>query len=69
MGHPDSQDAQQIAEAYDEDEVIVFYVDRDSDTFGYASYGATSSLCDHAIALGNRLYDAARSFLAARPPE
>ena len=66
MPHPDRDDARQIGKKYDEDQIVVIYVDRDDGTFGYASYGATSALCDKTKELADHLFEKAREWLTQR---
>jgi hypothetical protein len=66
MAHPDRDDARQIGKKYDEDQIIVIYVDREEDEFGYASYGATSDLCDRAREFADFLFVKAKDFFARR---
>jgi len=66
MSHPDRDDAREIGKKYGEDQVIVVYVDRDKDEFGYASYGATSELCDKAKKFADYLFVKAKEYLAQR---
>lgn len=62
MAHPDVDDARQIGEKYDEDQIVVIYVDLQDNRFGYASWGRTSDLCDKAKELADHLFDTVRKY-------
>lgn len=63
MPHPDVDDARELGKQYGEDQVIVIYVDRDDGSFGYASYGRTSALCNKTKILADHLYDKVEKWL------
>lgn len=61
---PKVRDAADFAEKHDVEQVVILYVDRESDEVGYASYGETESLCDQARRLADAAYDAVYDALA-----
>lgn len=59
----DVDDARQLGNEYDVDQVIILYVDREEGELGYVSWGDSKRLCTQARRLANAAYDAVREFL------
>lgn len=67
MAHNESEkvgDARDFAEKHDVEQVVVLYVDRESNQFGYASYGGTEALCNQAKKFADAAYEAVYDVLA-----
>lgn len=62
--HPDIDVARGVAEHYDLDRVVVWFVTNDGRD-GYVSYGRDRALCNDTRRLADRMYDAAREYLTA----
>lgn len=66
MPNPSRDDAKRLGKKYDEDQVIIFFIDRDSDEMGYASYGKDKSLCDRTKEMADHLYTELYDYLRSK---
>jgi len=62
--HPVRQDAKRLCEKYNEDQVVIFFVDRDTKEMGNAFYAGTEDLLERTQEMVDVLYEKMKSCVA-----
>jgi hypothetical protein len=61
--HPSRNDARRLCEKYDEDQIVIFFVNRDTKEMGNAFYGATEDLLQMTQEMVEVLYKHMKSYV------
>lgn len=61
--HPSRKDAKRLCEKYDEDQVVIFFVDRDTKELGNAFYGTSEDLLQRTREMVEVLYEDMKSYI------
>ena len=61
--HPIREDAKRLCEKYDEDQVVIFFVDRDTRELGNAFYGQDEDLLEKTRGMVDVLYEKMKSYV------
>lgn len=61
--HPVRKDAKRLSEKYDEDQVVIFFVDRDTKEMGNTFYGRNEDLLERTRKMVEVLYEKMTSYV------
>ncbi|PSQ96031.1 MAG: hypothetical protein BRD55_08265 [Bacteroidetes bacterium SW_9_63_38] len=63
--HPSRKDAKRLCERYDEDQIVIFFVDRNTKEMGNAFYGRNEDLLERTRKMVEVLYENMKSYVTS----